>query len=157
MDDEAGHEEPSKTEEAERVVLVNAIHNSIQSSQTFVDRYRTLDFWLHLINIISGIFATAFAGGGAAGGADFAQLLGESPQGWQRVCLAACLCSLLAVISSTIRAQFDVSGRRASGIACLMKLRLLEIDLIQKRQVSEVGEEYKKISMEYPNVLAGGA
>jgi hypothetical protein len=139
----------ASSNDGKRSEILGEIEASIQKADSYVKKYKRLDFWLTLINIISITFATALAGGAAAAGAPVASTMG----GWRTTCLIVAICSLVGTISGTAYIRYRVGEQHAKGMACKAKLVAVKLNS-DDRASAEVKKEYQHAYQEYPEILA---
>ena len=97
-----------------------------------------------------GTLATALAGGGAAGGKPVMDALG----GWRFICTIVAVLTAVGTVAGALHKSFGVSDKLSSSVACIGKLRSLELSLmLSKKDPVEAAQLYEQILKEHPDCI----
>lgn len=139
-----------KGQNKQREEILKLVREGIYKTESYAKKYKKLDMWLLITSIVLSTLATVLAGGTAAGGKPVMEALG----GWRVVCSIVAAFTAVGTISSTLHKAFQVTNHLAAAVACISKLKSLELTItVTEKEPSEVTEAYKQILVEHPEFL----
>jgi hypothetical protein len=131
--------------------VLKLIRGSLAKAEAYTRRYRILDMSLSITSIVLGSLATALAGGAVAGGDPVMDSLG----GWRIVCSVVAAFTAIGTICGALHKTFQVTTRLANGLACIGKLKSLELSItVTGEDPATAAKTYQKILGEHPECLA---
>lgn len=132
-------------------VLVTRIQEQLQRLERRRARLRSLNTRVVTLNLVLSAIATALAGVTAVTG----PLVGEGPPAWRWTCGLVAVVTAAAALTTGIQQRFHVPERLARTLACVGKLRSLELALQLSRSTPEdAAGEYEELLESYPEELA---
>jgi hypothetical protein len=81
-------------------------------------------------------------------------MLGKGPPAWKLTCGVVAGLTACSTLLSGIHKQLAVPERLGKAMACIGKLRALEIDLtLGNRDIVQVAKEYQELAVNYPEFI----
>src|SRR5690606_23226005 len=130
---------------------VTRIQEQLQRLERRRARLRSLNTRVVTLNLVLSAIATALAGVTAVTG----PLVGEGPPAWRWTCGLVAVVTAAAALTTGIQQRFHVPEWLGRTLACVGKLRSLELELQLSRSTpEEAAGEYEELLESYPEELA---